>query len=320
MRSRARFAGLVLAGAFALSCSDHGAVPPPAEQATLGGEVAARVGTDAIPVGLVAKVAVAQKITPREALRRLVDDAVSASAARARGLDRQPPTSWLLTAARGRMTADHILAEARQSGPASDAEIDELTRQYWREVDRPLTLRVVHVVVRTPEKPDPALEKQSRDLAEQIHAAVATARDADDFIAKANAVPHPNTLVVVAQPLPAFADDGYTSEGEENRMAEAFTKAAFTLTTPGATTDVVESQFGWHVIRLVERIPEQRMGLEARRLAFADEVVMKRARVATDARLKSLRAAAPIEISPSAENLMRSLQGTQRTAEREPPQ
>jgi parvulin-like peptidyl-prolyl isomerase len=70
---------------------------------------------------------------------------------------------------------------------------------------------------------------------------------------------------------------------------------------------VVETPFGWHVIRLVERVPEQRMPLETRRLAFAEEVYVRRARASTLARLEDQRVSAPVTILASAENLMRSV-------------
>lgn len=291
----------------ALSCSsEHGApAPPPPEHAALGGEVAARVGSDVIPLALVVKVAAAQHIPPREALKRLVDDAVCANAARARGRDAERPASWYLTAARARITADRLLGEARQAGPATGAEIDELTLQYWREVDRPPAVRVVHAVALRPKKPDPAAEARARAVAEEIRLAVAEARDADDFLARAKAVPHPD-VEVVAQPLSPFADDGYETEGG-GRMDADFARAAFAVGGPGVTSGVVESSFGWHVIRMVERIPEQRMALEARRLAFAEEAFMLRARKATQARVKAQQASAPVQILPSAPLLMESL-------------
>lgn len=304
---RARVFGLLVLVGWPLSCSSEHAAPPPPEQAALGGEVAARVGEEVIPLSLVVEVAAKQHVAPREALRRLVDDAVASSAARKRGLDRNLPTSWQLTAVRGRLTADRLLAEARRAGPPTDAEIAELTTQYWREVDRPVAVRTVHALAQRPKTPDPQAEARAKAVAEELLRAVTGARDADDFTARANAVPHPGVDVVV-QPLPAFASDGYVTEGE-GRMDETFAKAAHLLTAPGSTSAIIETPFGWHVIRLVERIPEQRMSLEARRLAFAEEAYMRRARGLTVARLDAQRASSPVEIFPSAENLMRSISG-----------
>lgn len=310
------FALAVTAALAASSCTDHAPGPTTEQQAALGGDVAARVGTDVIPVALVAKVAAAQRVAPREALRRLIDDAICANGARARGLDRSPSPSWRLTAVRGRFTVDRLMLDARKSGPPTDEEIKELTSRHWREVDRPETVRVVHAVVQRPKAPDAAAEKRARALAAAIREATKDAKDADDFQARANAVPRDGQSVV-AQTLPPFEPEGYMTEGPGGALDPDFAKGAFKLTKPGETSDIVESASGWHVIRLVERMPEERMSLEARRAAFTEEAYMERARVVTQARLRALAATSPVEISASAENLMRTVSTSASTSERD---
>ncbi len=289
----------------ACSGGDHGPAP---EQVALGGEMAARVGPDVIPLSLVTRVAAAQKVTAREALGHLIDDAVAANGARARGLASGPRASWLFTAARGRWMADRFMEEARQGGPPTDAEIVELTALHWRELDRPPAVRVVHAVVMPAKGANEAAVTRAKALAAELRSAVLPAKDGEDFQARAKAVPHPPELNVVAQPLPPFVSDGRATEGDGG-MVPAFARAAHALMQPGETSAVVETSFGWHVIRLVERIPEQRMAAEARRTALGEEAFMHRARKATEARLVALRAGAAVEISPSSESLMQSMLG-----------
>ena len=295
----------LLASSVACSGGDHGPAP---QQVALGGEVAARVGSDVIPLSLVTRVATDQKVTAREALRHLIDDAVAANGARARALDSGPPSSWLLTAARGRWMADRLMEEARQGGPPTDAEIVELTALHWRELDRPPAVRVVHALVMPPKAADEATAARAKALAAELRAAVLPAKDGDDFQARAKAVVHPAELNVVVQPLPPFVSDGRITEGEGG-MVPAFAQAAHLLTQPGETSTVIETSFGWHVIRLIERIPEQRMPAETRRTALGEEAFIQRARKATDARLTTLRAGAPVTVSPSSESLMQSMLG-----------
>lgn len=305
-----RLAALGLA-ALVGSCSANDAPPRPHDQAAeLGGEIAARATagdvTEAVPVSLVASVASAESVTPEEAARRLVDDAVAAVAARQKGLDRAPPASWLLVAARARFTAEHARAAARAAGPPTDEEVKELSLRHWREVDRPTSVRVVHVVVRRPDKADPAKLERAKALAAELRAALLDAKTPEDFIKQAKAFAHPKEIDVRAEPLPPFTDDGYSIEGPDV-FDPKFVSAAHALQEAGATSPVVESSFGWHVIRLAERIPERRMPFESRRLAFTVEAQDLRARRALDAELEPLRAANEVTIAPSAEQLMRSV-------------
>lgn len=298
------------------SCSDDktkGAAPRD-QQADLGGEVIARISassaSDAVPKSVVAKVAAEQRITPEEAARRLVDDAIAAVAARERGLDTRPPTSWHLRSARARFAIDRLRTQSRAAGPPTDSEIEEVTAKYWRAVDRPESARVVHVVVMRSKPEDAALDARAKTFAAELRSALVDAKTTEEFSEKAKAFPHPKELKVqVDPPLPAVTEDGYAVDGP-GTFDVAFSKAANALAKPGDTSPVVQSQYGWHVIRLIEKLPAQRMPLDERRIAFTEEAYSFRAKKAYDALLGPIRAAHPVTIEPSAEALMRSVMTT----------
>jgi peptidyl-prolyl cis-trans isomerase C len=299
--------GAIMLGVLALSCGRDdpaGSARTADENAALGGEVAARVGTQAIPLAVVASVAEAQKLNARDAARKVVDDEIAAIAARARGLDRSQPAAWRLVSARARFTSDRLFEEAKQQGLPNDAEVTSLSERHWVEVDRPPTVRVVHAIVLRPK--DPTLLEQARALAADLRAAVAPATSDEDFKKKAEAVPRLPRLDVKVEQLPAFTSEGRVTEGP-GQMDAIFAKAAFALAQPGETSRVVETGFGLHVIRLVESLPEQRMPFETRRLAFAAEVYSLRARDLLQARLRALGGTREIVVSASAEELMRSV-------------
>ncbi len=316
LRRAAVVACAVLASATS-SCSDRAPPPPPPAQSALGGAIAARVGDETIPVALVADVARDQKLPREEALRRLVDDAVAAQAARKLGLDRDTPGAWRLRAVRARFTVDRMLADAKAKGGPTDEELTAISFDHWQEVDRPAAVRTVHALAMTKPGASVEVKQRARDLAEQIRGAVASASSADDFLEKAKAVPHPNDIQIVAETVPATSADGWVTEGM-GMMDKRFARAANALAHPGEISPVVESDFGFHVIRLVERIPEQRMPMEARRVAFVDEAHARRARAARDARLAELRQKLPAVVEPSAETLMRLVTNGPKDGEKSP--
>lgn len=274
------------------------------ENARLGGDVAARVGDIVIPVSLVATVAATEHVSLVQARDRLVDDAIAAHAAQEKGVDRA--SSWRLIAARARFTADTLLAAAKAKGPPTDDEVRELSEENWREVDRPPSVRVIHALVKRPEKAGPDVLARARELAERLRRAVEHASDADDFKAKAEAVPHDPDLTILVETLPPFIENGDLIDGVGG-MVEPFAKAAHAIDAVSGTSPVVETTFGWHVIRLVERLPEKRMPFESRRIAFAEVAYARRARKDLEARLDGLRKQYPKSIVPAAEELMRTV-------------
>lgn len=302
-----RDAALLGSLVFAVSCGQSRPAAPRAESETnvaLEGGIVARVGESPIPLSLVESVVQSQRVEPREALRKVIDDEIAASAARARGLDGHAYVAQRLVALRARLVADRLYEEAKSKGPPTDSEVSALSDMYWTEVDRPPSVVVTHAIVLRPK--DPALLPAAREAAHRMRAAVAAVDSDADFEKNAKSVTLPPKLELRVERLPAFTEDGWTISGP-GRMDEGFSRAAFSIPTIGGMTDLVETEFGFHVIRLRERLPEKRMPFESRRIAFAEEVVERRARDLVTARLKELQKGREVEILPAAESLMRGV-------------
>ena len=290
--------------AFALSCSHQQA--PPVQHVTIGANTVARVGTSGIASTLVLGVARAQHLDADAALDALVRDALLAEGARAKKLDLEPAKARDIVAVRAKLVSDRIAADAKKIGPCSDAEVGELSKIHAREVDAPEEARVIHAIAMRPKKADDSQIARAKAVADALEQAVVGATSDDDFEARAKAVPHDGVDVRVER-LPAFAADGSTESG--GSMDTTFASAAFALASPGAISPVVETSFGWHVIRLDERIPAKRVGYEERREMFSEECVTRRARAAYSSLIAAKRAATRVEIARDAEEAMAAVAG-----------
>jgi peptidyl-prolyl cis-trans isomerase C len=263
-----------------LACGGHPA--PGVTFGSLGGDVA-HVGRVTVSAALVGRVASEQRTTPRQALEGLVQDALLAEGARARGLDSSPQARWAVEAALATRTATRLRDEAMVAGPPGDEELAQLT--------------VVHAVVRASSS---LSDGRAIAVAEAIAHAVEGARDGDDFLARARNAPHP-PAPVIAQSLPPFDASGAMSQG---MLDPEFVAAAFSLRQPGDTSKVVRTPFGWHVIRLVARTPPAPGVADVRRRDLAEAVQQLRVRMGIARSLGALRATAPVDVSASADELM----------------
>jgi hypothetical protein len=267
-----------------------------------------------LPGSLVAAVATRQSLPPRAALESLIDDALVADAAREAGLDSRPAVHGLLEAVLARRVVAHAREAATAAGLPSDAEVAELTRQHWREVDLPDQMLVIHAVVLRPKTADAAKEASARAIAALVLAAESGARDATDFEARAKAVQHAGFDLRVEKLEPFVADGRVVTSS--STYDPVFAAAGASLVAPGATSGIVESSSGWHVIRLLERLPGKHVPLEERRAAFAEEARAVRAGKEMSALVTSLRRESRIDVVNGIDDLLTEAFGQTQPVER----
>lgn len=291
-----------------VACSDT-REPPPSLTGPLKPGVVARVGNVDIPASLVKDVAQARKISPREATTLLVEDTLLAQAAHDQKLDADLRVAAKVRAAKARASLNQLLSQ-QPSGPATDEQTAEMTRELWAQVDREEARRVAHAVVlasrfsKQPSPPDsPEDNERRRMLAEKIRDAVAHASSPAEFGTLAEAVPH-DDLQVKVEALPPMVADGRGFDG--NSFAPAFAQGAFAVPEGEQVSAVVPSDFGWHVIYVIERLPPVHQSLEERRALATRILAEKSMKTAYDAHTAELRKQLGVEISTAAETDMMS--------------
>jgi peptidyl-prolyl cis-trans isomerase C len=268
------------------------------------------VGSMAIAVDRVQAVAAAQGVTASEATAREVRDALLASAALLRGYGEAPSVR---AAVRGRLSRTRLreLAAKNQSEPGDD-EVEEATARHFVELERPEAFRVIHAVVRVPEGAAPSIRSRARALAERIGERVAKASTADDFRREAESVDDRGDLELVVEVLKPVASDGRVVDPEHttspaDRYAIPFARAASRLSEPGQKSGVVATEFGFHVLMLLDKTPAHFVPLEERRIALRAEIMRDRANRARNELVAELRAAFPPTVERSAAVLLGTL-------------
>lgn len=186
-----------------------------------------------------------------------------ARVAESEGLQNDPKVAAALREARERVLAEAALEHAQ--GPAPDpAALQRLARNQYdaapEKFATPEQIRASHVLIAAK-----ACEAESKAREVLAKAKLSGA----DFAALAR----------------EYSDDpGSAARGgdlglfSKGKMAPAFEKAAFALKQPGDLSDVVKTEFGYHVIRLDERIPAKQQSFEAVRETIVRNLAEAQAR------------------------------------------
>ena len=298
-----RLGGALLAVVLAAAsgCSE----PPPASyRATeLSEGVVARVGGNPIAGSTVAAVMADRRLDAHAAVEVVVEDALFAQEARERLP--APVLDQIVRSILAREVVEALWKDARSAAPTEE-EVRKWTERKWYDLDHPSAARTVHAVAMAPKPPSPEKEARARAVAEQIAEAVRGAKSPEDFKSLAKAVPHDDVQVRV-EDLEAVTADGrvLSSRWPPGKYDVDFAQAANALRSVGDISPVVKTRFGFHVMYLVERIPEQRASYEERSEAVRDDVYRERGKTSLERLLDERGRAVGVRVERSAEELMR---------------
>lgn len=277
-----------------------GTAPPSEATALPAGAVAACAGYP-FSAELIAGVAASQGITPTEAARRLVAEARLARAADRRGLQ----STAAFRVAEQAILARAMLSSIKGAAAAADptpAELDRVRAAHWADLDHPVLARVLHAIAIAP--PGDANREKAREIAAAMTEATRTATTDAEFASLARSVPHDGVDIHV-EALDPVAPDGRAPSGATFDLD--FTAAAHRLTTVNEQIGPVGSKYGFHVIRLLERIPARRVSDDELRASARAEIVAIRAHEATRKIIDEGRAKSSPVIERSIEDAMHAL-------------
>ena len=232
-----------------------------------------------------------------KARKGVVADA--AVAARIAEVKKQFPSAdlFMQTLIDRKMTIDQIKSDARRDMSIArliEAEIaprvavkpTQVEDFYKSNPDKflqPDRVRASHILIATAENADAATKAQAKAKAEQI---LKDLKAGKDFAALARQHSQDPGSAVNG------GDLGFFQQGQ---MVGPFNDAAFSL-KPGATSDLVETQFGYHIIRVAEKQPARTVPLEEVRPRIEEFLQHQNRESETESFVKALRAKSKVEI------------------------
>jgi peptidyl-prolyl cis-trans isomerase C len=146
----------------------------------------------------------------------------------------------------------------------------------------PEMVRASHILARFPEGADPSAKKKARAKIDDVLGQV---RRGGDFAALAR----------------QHSEDGSAQAGGDlnffgpGQMVPAFEKTAFALQV-GQVSDVVETQFGYHIIKVTDRKPGRTVPFDEVKERIAGHLRQQRQQEKANALIEQLRAKAKVEV------------------------
>jgi peptidyl-prolyl cis-trans isomerase C len=164
----------------------------------------------------------------------------------------------------------------------TDAEAKDFYDKNPDKFQQDDSVRASHILLLVDEKADAATKKKTRA---EIDAILKKARAGADFAALAKAHSKDGSAA-------QGGDLGYFGKG---RMVPEFEQAAFAL-KPGEISDVVTTQFGYHIIKLTERKPASAVPIETVSDQLKQCLTEQKKKERVDGFIKSLKDKSRIEV------------------------
>jgi peptidyl-prolyl cis-trans isomerase C len=197
---------------------------------------------------------------------------------------RQMTIEQLKSDARREMAITKLLqTEVDAKAAVTPAQVNDFYAKNPNQFKQPERVRASHILISIPEGADAAAKAQARSKAEQI---LKDVKSGKDFAALAKEHSQDPGSAIQG------GDLGFFTQGQ---MVGPFNDTAFAL-APGATSDLVETQFGFHIIRVAEKEASRDVPLEEVRTRLEQFLLNQNRQEQTEAFVKALRSKGKVEV------------------------
>lgn len=268
------------------------AVPDPAVQGT-GDVVASGGGVTITTDDFLAEF---NKLSPRartlnntpekrkDILDRLVQNKLIVREAVSRGMDRDPAILAKVRDYYTKVLTQELTKKVMdETVEISDAELQKYYDENPQQFTRPAQIRASHILVRLEPNASEESKKAARDKAEAALKEIRGGKAFEEVVAKYSDGPT----------TPRGGDLGYFSQG---RMVPEFEDAAFKL-EKDAVSEVVETKFGFHIIKVTDKRPEEKRSLDDSKETIKRRLSHTKRKEAYDRFLADLKAKAPMTVN-----------------------
>ena len=253
----------------------------------VNGTPLATVAGESVTAPEVLAVARAEAIRdPRAALERTIALRLMAREAVRRGLDRDPLLDDLARRAAIQSLLTQTIERDNRVDTLSPADMQTGMRLRGFALAHGELWRTTHALVTVPRNATPGQRATLRARAESGRAAIVALPQPRAAAFRETATRAMQGVASRIEDLPAFDREGQFGRGD---MVPSFTAAAVQLQHPGDVSPVVETEFGYHVIMLVERQPPLVRPIEEVRAIVTQELLMRVQHNALDRMLAELR-------------------------------
>ncbi|MDD5010985.1 MAG: peptidylprolyl isomerase [Phycisphaerae bacterium] len=125
---------------------------------------------------------------------------------------------------------------------------------------------------------------------------------AEDLLKQLKAGADFNDLATQNSQCPSAKDGGDLGESPKGSFVPEFEKAAYALKKPGDLSDIVETQFGYHIIQLVKHIDAETTSLEDAKAQIIENLTDKQRNEIVISYIKQIKAESDIQFANPADN------------------